>query len=77
MGLLDCPETLVGIDLYSLHNNADERITQLLHAGSLKSAPILCSPLRVLIQISFPQNMSNYYSLYIVHCVHLYILMLW
>jgi hypothetical protein len=77
MGPIRCPETLVRNYHYSLRNNPEERTTQLLLPGSLKSRPIFCSSLRVQIQISYPQNMSNYYSLYTVHCAHLYILMLW
>ena len=60
-----------------LRNNQEERTAQLLLHGNLKSRPIFCLPLRVLIQISYPQNMSNYSSLYTVHCVHLNILMFW
>jgi len=72
-----CPETSVRIYHYSLRNNPEDRTAHLLLPVSLKSRPIFSSPLTVLIHISYPQNMSNYYSLYTVQCVHLYILVLW
>jgi len=37
MGLIGCPETSVRKYHYSLRNNPEERNSQLLHGGSLKS----------------------------------------
>jgi len=37
MGPLGCPETSVRNYYYSLHNNPEERSSQLLRGGSLKS----------------------------------------
>jgi hypothetical protein len=64
-GLIGCAETSVRNYHYWPCNNPEEPTTQLLCVGSLKLPPIFCSPLRVLIQISYPQNTTNYCSIYI------------
>jgi hypothetical protein len=54
MGPIGCPETSVRIYQNLLRNNPEDCTTQLLRPESLKLRPILCSPLRVPIQISYP-----------------------